>query len=262
MIGPDGATHSVVAKGSGPTLIFLHGFPLDHRMWLEQLEYFSQRYQVICPEFRGFGQSSTEESFSLAQLADDVEFIRSKVAESEKVFLCGLSMGGYVAFEYWARHSRHLAGLILANTKPTVEDERGRSLRLRMAEMALQVGALPATQGMAGKLLGPSAPEQASQLMAQIISSVPAKTLAASQRAMASRKDFSTRLGSMETPTLVITGEHDIIAPPEDTQQWAVPIPNCQFEVLADVGHMSPIENASGFNQLLDAWLTKLTQEG
>ena len=86
MIGPDGATHSIVAKGSGQTLIFLHGFPLDHRMWLEQLEYFSQRYQVICPELRGFGQSSVEESFSLAQLADDVEVIRSKVAESEKVF--------------------------------------------------------------------------------------------------------------------------------------------------------------------------------
>lgn len=261
MIGPDGATHSVVAKGSGQTLILLHGFPLDHRMWLEQLEYFSQWYQVICPEFRGFGQSSAEDSFSLAQLADDVEFIRSKVAETDKVILCGLSMGGYVAFEYWARHSQNLSGLILANTKPSVEDERGRSLRLRMAEMALQVGALPATEGMAGKLLGPNAPEQASQLMAQMISSVPAKTLAASQRAMAVRKEFSTRLGSIETPTLVITGKHDLIAPPDDTQQWAERIPDCQLEVLPDVGHMSPIENASGFNAVLDAWLNKLPED-
>ena len=66
----------------------------------------------------------------------------------------------------------------------------------------------------------------------------------------------------METPTLVITGEHDMIAPPEDTKHWAEWIPDCQFEVLADVGHMSPLENAFGFNQVLDAWLTKLTHDG
>ena len=68
---------SVTIAGEGLPLILLHGFPLDHRLWLPQLDYLSNHYRVIAPDLRGFGQSTlTEEPYSLGDLADDIEQVR------------------------------------------------------------------------------------------------------------------------------------------------------------------------------------------
>ena len=56
---PDGMDINCVVRGFGAPLLLVHGFPLDHRMWHEQIDTLSSRFQVIAPDLRGFGTSDT-----------------------------------------------------------------------------------------------------------------------------------------------------------------------------------------------------------
>ena len=148
---------SVTIAGEGSPLMLLHGFPLDHRLWLQQLDSLSAFYRVIAPDLRGFGQSTlTEEPYSLADLAGDVEQVRQHLTGDQPIALCGLSMGGYVAFEYWRGYSRSLTALILANTKPEADTDQARDARHAMVEQARQLGSWQAVSGMLPKLLSGS----------------------------------------------------------------------------------------------------------
>src|SRR5881394_345957 len=80
-------------------LVLLHGFPLNGEMWKVQTLTFSESCRVIVPDFRGFGKSAETGPFSIEELADDIHALVGHL-HLEKIILCGLSMGGYVALAY------------------------------------------------------------------------------------------------------------------------------------------------------------------
>lgn len=256
ILGPRGNTLSVVAQGEGPTLILVHGFPLDHRLWLSQVEALSKTHKVLCPELRGFGDSQLiEPQYSIADLADDLEKVRQHFAPNEKVALCGLSMGGYVAFEYWARHGQNLSHLILANTKPNADGEQGRAGRLAMAQTAMENGTVEALGNMVDKLVASGSSETIRNAAIEMMQSVPPQTIAAAQTAMSQRNDFAQRLKEIDVPTLVITGCEDSIAPPTATQAWANQIASSNLSVLENSAHLTPVEAPEAFNTTLLSFL-------
>ena len=253
---------SVTAAGEGMPLILLHGFPLDQRLWLQQLDYLSKNYCVIAPDLRGFGQSTlTEEPYSMADLAEDVEQVRQHLTDDQPVALCGLSMGGYVAFEYWRRYSKRLTALILVNTKPEADTDQGRADRRAMSERAHQLGSWQAVSGMLPKLLSEEhfaqrgAPFHAAEQMLRACS---ADAVSSAQRAMAERADFIALLPALRTPTMVITGEEDTIAPPTATRKWAAVLPDSQCHVLAGAAHLTPLEQPQQFNRLVHEFLAPM----
>lgn len=259
LLGRRGNTISIVASGKGPVLFLLHGFPLDHRLWQSQLETLSERYHVIAPEMGGFGQSTLEESgYTIADLADDVELVRVHLASEQKITLCGLSMGGYVAFEYWSRFPGNLTALILANTKPTSDGENARVARMAMAQRAVEEGAWPAVSGMMDKLLNQTqenAKSVARQTTEEMLRGASASAISAAQNAMAGRRDFVADLPRIAVPTLVIGGQYDALATPEETRDWAARIPGARLEILAGCGHLSALEDPRRFNSSLAAFL-------
>lgn len=250
---------SVTVAGTGPTVMLLHGFPLDHRMWLSQLTSLAKEYQVIAPDLRGFGRSSlSEQSYSIADLADDVELVRQHFASQKRISLVGLSMGGYVAFEYWKRHGQHLSSMILASTKPTVDNEAARAARYAMSATAKKDGGWSAVSAMLEKLLSTTSlaqPSEIANFIAQIMRDCTPAAIAAAQHAMAERQDFSCHLPFLETPTLVLAGQHDVIAPPDQTEQWAARIADAQFRTIPGAAHLSPVECPDEFNRFVFEFL-------
>ena len=253
---------SVTTSGLGTPLILLHGFPLDHRQWLPQLEQLSAHYRVIAPDLRGFGQSPlTEQQYTLADLAEDVEQIRQHFCPDERIVLCGLSMGGYVAFEYWRKHAAHLLGLVLVNTKPDADTAEARAARQQMSAVARQAGSWEAVSAMLPKLLsakhlierGP-----AYQAIEQMLSSCSVDAICHAQQALAQRADFIAKLPAIETPTLVITGSDDSIAPPESTRKWAAVIANSDCQIISGAAHLTPLEAPDQFNSLLHSFMQSL----
>ena len=87
-------------KGKGRPVVLLHSFPLSARMWEGQAELFATDYQIICPDFPGFGKLPVLQNISIAAMAREVAVLLEHLKITEPVFLGGLSMGGYAAFEF------------------------------------------------------------------------------------------------------------------------------------------------------------------
>ena len=93
----------VDVSGEGPPLLLVHGFPLDHSMWQEQIAEFATTHRVIAPDLRGFGLSDvTPGTVTMEQFADDLAAMLPELSITEPVIFCGLSMGGYVAWQFFA----------------------------------------------------------------------------------------------------------------------------------------------------------------
>ncbi len=255
ILGPRGNTLAVSASGTGHSLFLLHGFPLDHRMWQPQLAGLSDRFHVVAVHLRGFGASTLDEaSYSLADLAQDIEFLRHHLAGDKPIYVAGLSLGGYVALEYWRQFPDALRGLILSNTKPTADSDAARSGRLSMAQQALESGTWEAVQPMLEKMLCQQTFDSklaVVELVKAMMCDARPTAVAAAQHAMAARRDFSDLLAAIRVPTLVIAGEADPIAPASDTAAWAKQIPDSKLAVIASTGHLSPLESPAAYNQAL-----------
>ena len=81
-----------VIGGSGPPVVFIHGFGLDHRMWGSQMKFFSSEYTVIAPDLRGFGKSPPPSEMALAYHEDIAELL-DFLGIHQPVVLVGHSMG-------------------------------------------------------------------------------------------------------------------------------------------------------------------------
>ena len=112
------------------TIVFIHGFPLNHSMWRHQLDYFGSTYRCIAPDLRGFGGSilsdgAPKEAWSMDTFADDIIALMDKLG-IDKAHVCGLSMGGYIAFAVWRKYRQRVQQLILADTRQLVTRRRAR----------------------------------------------------------------------------------------------------------------------------------------
>src|SRR3954469_4125659 len=98
-------------QGSGPALVLLHPFPANHKFWQPVLPQLSERYRVIMPDLRGAGESTAGDGpATMAKHAGDIERLCAHAGVNKAVF-AGVSIGGYVLFEFWRRHAARVAGL-------------------------------------------------------------------------------------------------------------------------------------------------------
>ena len=67
-----------------------------------------------------------DEKVTMDQFADDLAALLDALAIREPVVLCGLSMGGYIAFQFWRKYATRLRGLILCDTRATADTPEGR----------------------------------------------------------------------------------------------------------------------------------------
>jgi pimeloyl-ACP methyl ester carboxylesterase len=149
---------NVVERGNGTPLVLVHGFPLDHSMWRGQLEGLADICRVIAPDLRGFGQSSvTPGKIAMEQYADDMAALLDALGISQPVVFCGLSMGGYVAWQFALRHRARLAKLVLCDTRSIADSAEAAAGRQKTAERVLAEGPQVVAEAMLPKLFAPPA---------------------------------------------------------------------------------------------------------
>lgn len=247
--------------GSGQPVLFVHGFPLDHTMWTAQIDHFSQRFQVIAPDLRGFGQSpGTDDLVSMKEFADDLSAILDELEIDTPVHFCGLSMGGYIAWQFRQLHPQRLKSLILCDTKATADTEEAKEVRRATAKRVLSDGSGFLAEGMPTKLFSPNTFEQNPQLIEQaqeVIRKTSAQAIAAASLGMAERPDMVDQLSKIETPALVIVGEDDSISTSQEMREISQQMQNAQFVEIPNAGHMAPLEQPALVNQAIEQFLIK-----
>lgn len=261
----------VATRGS---VVFIHGFPFDGSMWEPQLPALPEGWRGLAPDLRGFGRSplaadsgdvptgkkiggriarADEPVLTMARLADDIAaLIEAQVGGGAVV--CGLSMGGYVAFSLLRRRPDLVRGLVLADTRAAADSDEGRENRMRMARTVRESGTRPIATAMVPDLLAPStrenAPDIPDAVRAMILGAPPA-TVVAALAGMAARPDSTGELAGIAVPTLVVVGEEDAITPPTDARAMAEAIPGAVLRTIPNAGHVSSLENPAAFNTAL-----------
>ena len=250
----DGCELAYLDIGDGEPLLLIHGFPLDHTMWLGQLHELSRRYRVIAPDLRGFGRSVTDDPTStMKSYADELAELLASL-DLPSATICGLSMGGYIAFQFWEHHARRVDRMIICDSRADADSKEVARGRRMMAERVMNDGTEFVADALIPKLFAPVAVvDNASfvDVTARVIRSTRPPTVAAAQRAMAAREDYSEKAASIDCPTLLICGEHDVITPPAVMKDMATVIPNSELVVIADAGHMAPLERPAVANDAI-----------
>lgn len=92
--------------GSGPPVVFIHGWPLDHQMWEYQTSVLPNfGFRCIAYDRRGFGKSDKPwEGYDYNTLADDLKALLDQL-DLQNVTLVGFSMGGGEIVRYFSRHA-------------------------------------------------------------------------------------------------------------------------------------------------------------
>jgi pimeloyl-ACP methyl ester carboxylesterase len=238
-------------SGTGPDVVLLHPFPLNHNFWNEIVPTLSTRYRVITPNLRAHGESEAGYGpVSMQKLAMDLERLCREL-DIQKALFVGVSIGGYALFEYWRQHRERFSGLVLSNTRASAENDEGRANRLRIAEQVLQDGTASFIEDMLAKLLSPatraSRPdvvEKARSMMQQMSP----QDVAAVQRGMAARPDSIPTLETIHVPTLVAVGGDEARGEAELMHNR---IRGSRLFIIEKAGHYSALEQPQEYARIL-----------
>jgi len=254
-----GLSMSAVEAGVGAPIVLVHGFPMDHTIWQAQIDALSNQSRVIAPDLRGFGESLGElENVSMRQYADDLAEMLDALKIDEPVALAGLSMGGYIALEFFRSHRPRLKSLILCDTRAAADTPQAAISRRETANRLEQSGNDFLAETMLPRLFSASTfahhPDVSEGLREIILAGDPLGQAAAS-RAMANRIDSTPWLARIDCPTLLIAGKQDAISTVAEMTSMADRIPAGRLVEIDDAGHMTPMENPAAVSAAIEKFI-------
>jgi pimeloyl-ACP methyl ester carboxylesterase len=248
-------------RGTGPNLILLHPFPLNHHFWDQLLPALSANHRVITPDLRGHGESELGNGpATMDKHADDLDWLCQAEGVAKALFV-GVSIGGYVLFEFWRRHRERFAGLVLSNTRAVGETAESRANRLQIADQVQQEGTAAFIEDMLGKLLGSTTRSERPEVVAaarKMMQAMSAEDIAGVQRGMADRPDSIETLSTINVPTLVIAGEEDI-PPLSAAELMHDRIAGSRLQVIAKAGHYAAMEQPEEYAALLGEFAAEVS---
>ena len=243
-------TINYLDQGKGPAVLLIHAFPLNHTMWASQIGPLSTRFRVIAPDIRGFGESQPPSAWTMDELASDLNELLDNLGVTDCA-LAGLSLGGYIALPFRSKYPKRVLQLVLANTRARADNETEKQGRTEMIAAIQQHGKAILLERMLPRLLKPDPLPEVLRTVRSMIESVNATAAAYALMAMRDRADFSSVLHRVDCPTMVITGENDVIIPIEDSRAVADAISGARFVQVPNSGHLSNLENPEEFNRAM-----------
>lgn len=242
-------------RGAGAPVVLLHPFPFSRGIWAGLADVLATRHRVIAVDARGFGESplASTPRYSLADLADDLAALLDGL-QIRRAALLGMSMGGYTALAFAARHPTRLAALALADTRAAGDSAETRAARETALALVRADGVEAYLGGSLERLLSPRAP---SALVAhcRARAETRAPSLIAGIEALRDRPDRAAELGAIACPTLIICGATDQVVPVAEMRGMAKAIPGAVFAEIPEAGHLSHLEAPGAFERTLSPFL-------
>jgi pimeloyl-ACP methyl ester carboxylesterase len=238
--------------------LFIHGHPLDHRMWQPQLEAVrGAGWTPVTPNLPGFGGAPLLQDTTMDAYAEHVRQILLALGAKSAVIV-GLSMGGYVAFRLVEKYPDLVQALVLADTRATPDTPEQAAARLENAAKVEAEGYAGLVDGMLEKFMHQDAPAAAKDSLRRMIFDASWAGAAAANRAMSTRPDSRPLLGKIDVPTLIIVGQQDAVTPVEQSNVMLEGVRDAQLKIIKNAGHMSNLEQPEAFNAVLLEFLQKL----
>lgn len=238
--------------GKGLPVTLLHGYPLDHTIWLELVPALEKEARLILPDLRGHGQSPEPQGpYSMREMAEDVVDLWNALG-IEKSLIGGHSMGGYVALALARYFPERLAGLALVASRTNADAPEKRQARLASIEDVRKNGVRDAVLGMPAKL---SYNNTVRERCKEIVLDASPVGVMGSLAAMADRPDSLDLFINLEIPTLIIAGEDDQIVPVASLRAVAQKMEDPRLVEISGAGHMPMLEKPDEVASALTAFI-------
>jgi uncharacterized protein (TIGR02246 family) len=240
-IKSNGTRIHVKQQGSGElALVFLHYYGGSSRTWDGVARELSDRYRIVATDHRGWGNSEAPaEGYRIADLAADAEGVIAALGLRRYV-LVGHSMGGKVAQLIASRRPDGLEGLVLVAPSPP------SPAVLSNEERATLTGAYQSRESVEFVIdhvltAKPLDAARREQVIEDSLKAAPQAKAAWPNVAM--REDITEAVASIDVPTIVISGEQDLVDRVATLQAELLPrIPHAAMNILPGTGHLSPLE--------------------
>jgi pimeloyl-ACP methyl ester carboxylesterase len=244
--------------GGGAPVVLLHPFPAHHEFWNPIVPVLSTRYRLILPDLRGHGDSEIGQGpASMEKHALDLARLLDAAGIGKAAFV-GVSIGGYILFEFWRRFRARVNTLVICDSRPQADTAEARANRLKAAADVLEQGTGTFIESMIPKLMGrttlgtrPDLVEGARCMM----NKMSPQSINLVQRGMADRPDSVADLKSIGVPTLIVIGDEDIISTPADGELMRQHITGSQLKIIPKAGHYAPWEQPEAVGTVLRQFL-------
>ena len=274
MIKVGGVKLNFQEKGSGPTVIMVHGIPTDYRAWSEQVEVLSPYYRTIAYSRRcAFPNLDKDYANSTIENNEkDLEGLINQIGGGP-VHLIGHSYGGAVAALFALRQPALVRSLVLIEPylltmllKDPKSATQSLSLLLRKPSVAMSARkAMKNNQAML-KELDQKNNEKVLQMFLDGLQDRPDTMKQYSEKTLQMMSANIGTVGELRTepprftkeeairigqPTLLVTGERSILALHAIAEEMHKSMPNNQMGMIKNAGHMPHFENPKEFNEMI-----------
>jgi pimeloyl-ACP methyl ester carboxylesterase len=282
--------------GEGIPLLFIHGYPFDGSMWFRAVDILLGKsdikldgklpqsrtnqcpflkYRAIMPDLRGMGKSEspiisqdpTKNGVKIEKYADDLMELLQQLKISRPVIVVGLSMGGYIAVQFADRHKKHLAGLVMCNTKTTSDPPEVVEKRRAIIDKICSVrnNAQGVLESIADSMIPQLFASHTYRDKQDIIDEVKSMILSnnphgvsAATWGMAERGDTTKLLENVNVPVLAIGTDEDKITPPSVVKKLAKIAKNGKYVEIHNAGHLTPMEQPEQFAIALNNFISEI----
>ena len=235
---------------SPPTVLLLHAFPLDARMWDDQrtaLE--AAGHRVVAPDLPGPEPELGFEAWARRVLGlVDGAFVP-----------VGCSMGGYLAFELWRQAPERIVALGLFDTRATPDTPEQRTARDDAIRLLGEAGREAFWDDLAPRLFSANADPAVVVRARELALEQPVTGLVAAQETIRDRPDSRQTVATIDVPVLVLVGEEDGLTPPEDSEAMVAALDGARLVRIPGAGHLSPLERPDEVAEALIDFLAEVS---
>ena len=258
----NGLSVNTFGDNKNQSIIFVHGFPYDYTMWQNQIDTLKEKYFCVAYDVRGLGQSDIGDGqYTMEMYVDDLFAVIEKL-KLNKSILCGLSLGGYIAFRAVEKSQKTFGGVIFCDTRSEGDDNAGRLKRSGNISQINKEGVISFTDPFIMNCFSDETQRDNPKLIADTIEKAHKNNpvgVKGAIIAIMSRTDTTEFLPNIEIPAMVLCGSFDKLTPPPVMRSIAEKIPGSEIAIIPHAGHMSPLENPSCVNDLIAGFMKKIS---
>jgi len=252
--------YDLVGPDSGQVVAFSHSLAADLGMWAEQVPALTAAgYRALRIDLRGHGGSTAMPApYTIDQLADDVIAVMD-AAGIDRCHFVGLSIGGMICQSLGLRHANRARSLMLCDTQTQSPADAATRWGPRIVAIN-QAGSLePIADATLGRWFTDGfrqkRPARWKQIRDSIVGCTPMGYTGCAQAI--GNFNFTAKLGTVKTPTLVVCGTDDPSAAPDESRHIASLFPDGHYDDFKGAKHLPNVEQDEAFNRVLLDWVGK-----